>query len=343
MLDPRREPAGTPRARLLGLGARAILVCVTIGLWNAIAAGRTPTTTTLSITVRRAGDIDVWLVNEDGSGLRRVTDHPAIDTSQSWSPDGERIAFTSRREDEEFGDIFDIRADGTDQRNLTDHPAGDYGAAWAPDGKSLAFVTKRFVAPDIYLMDADGGDQREITHTVWTDSNPAWSPDGTKIAFRSVRDGNEEIYVMDADGQRPRRLTDHPADDNWPTWSRDGRQIAFTSDRDGAIANIHVMDADGANVRQLTRTRAPDRASIPTWSPDGTRIAYIAGRNWRTELYAMDVDGGAVSQITDVVRRFANGQVGGRIAWFDPRVALSTSRLAKRGVMWGWLKRSGRD
>jgi dipeptidyl aminopeptidase/acylaminoacyl peptidase len=82
-----------------GVALLIVLACAALSAWAGMAAAQAPTTTALAIAVRRLGDIDVWVVDEDGSNLRRVTTHPAIDGGPSWSPDGERIAFSSKRED----------------------------------------------------------------------------------------------------------------------------------------------------------------------------------------------------------------------------------------------------
>lgn len=81
-------------------------------------------------SIRDGEDWDVYVMNLDGSGARRLTDHLADDGYVAWSPDGRYLAFDSDR----FGshDIFVMRADGSDLARVTDHPANELGPVWIP-------------------------------------------------------------------------------------------------------------------------------------------------------------------------------------------------------------------
>jgi hypothetical protein len=75
-------------------------------------------------------NLDIYVVNADGSGLIRLTDHLGYDVSPAWSPDGRRVAFTSERDGK--GEIYAMNADGSGLTRLTNHPAEDYGPVWSP-------------------------------------------------------------------------------------------------------------------------------------------------------------------------------------------------------------------
>jgi Tol biopolymer transport system component len=114
----------------------------------------------------RDGNGEVYVVNADGSGLRRVTRNPASDGRPVWSPDGTRLLFT--RFGDGSSDIYSVSADGSGARNLTPdvRPARvgrDSSPAWSPDGTKILFVGQRDGRYDVWVMNADGSGKRNLT------------------------------------------------------------------------------------------------------------------------------------------------------------------------------------
>ena len=170
---------------------------------------------------------EICVMDADGNNQQRLTDNDFYDTHPSWSPDGERIAFMSRRDGHfigEFGlssEIYVMDADGKNTRRLTNNRKSDLSPSWSPDGKWIVFSADRKgddVNYEIYVMDADGGNQRRLTNNRVHDTSPSWSSDGKRIVFSSYRDGNAEIYVMDNDGGNQQNLTNNPHLDGSPDW-----------------------------------------------------------------------------------------------------------------------------
>ncbi len=96
-------------------------------------------------------------MNADGSGQRKPYAQPASDSAFSWSPDGRRIFFVSKRDGS--WEVYAMNSDGSGQRRLTRN-ASATGPAWSPDGRTIAFVSRRDGNSEVYLMNADGGGQR---------------------------------------------------------------------------------------------------------------------------------------------------------------------------------------
>ena len=248
----------------------------------------------------------------DKEKVVNLTNNQIEDTSPSWSPDGTRIAFASRRDS--YSDIYTMDNNGANVTRLTQGIGigENFFPSWSPDGMRIAFTSGANNAQEIYVINVDGTNPINLTNSPGTDCCSAWSPDGKKIAFASVRDGNYEIFLMDADGTNLIRLTSHLSPDGWPTWSPDGEKIAFMSRRSGGDEvksdEIYVMNADGTNIVRLTNNLASD--TYPAWSPDGTRIAFASTRDDSTheshgpgsfsyEVYVMNVDGTNTVRLTE--------------------------------------------
>ena len=105
---------------------------------------------------------DVYVMNADGSGTRRLTHNRAYDGEPAWSPDGRKIAFKSRRTIGGNGEIYVMNADRSGKRNLTRNPAQDGRPSWSPDGRRIAFLSDRDGRLEAHVMNADGSGQRSL-------------------------------------------------------------------------------------------------------------------------------------------------------------------------------------
>jgi len=253
------------------------------------------------------GNPEIYVMNEGGSDLTRLTNNPGFDGAPTWSPDGTRIAFASSRNDN--ADIYIMNADGSNVVRLTSHAANDSGPSWSADGSMIAFDSNRSGSSQVWRTNVDAGNWG-YNLTQLTEDHPlgrvnnfvAWSPDGLWIAFEADRDRDDpEIYLANAvDGTNQQRLTFTRALDEVPSWTPDGRQIVYSTDRDGAPQNgnyeIYIMNVDGSDKRRLTT--APGADSNPSVSPDGTRIAFDSSRGGAREIYVMNLDGSNPIRLT---------------------------------------------
>lgn len=234
---------------------------------------------------------EVWTMNADGTGRRRVAANTGADATPSWSPDGKKIVFSKNR-----ADIYVVNVNGTGQKRLTFTPNHqEYDPAYSPDGVRIAYTLSGFGGlcngTCIYSMTAGGKGQRNLTpeedvqcrdgtsfHHNVVSQHASWSPSGRRIAFRGgggcTADGSVagglNIWTMNPDGSGKRQLTrDENTQDDEPAYSPDGKKITFVSDKDSAAAfpqEIYTMAAaDGSGIRRLTTNGAFD--GHPDWQP----------------------------------------------------------------------------
>jgi len=229
---------------------------------------------------------ELYIMNADGSRVRRLTHNQFIDWDSAWSPDGRRLVFERGPAPARPNDpipptdlwILDLRTGA--ERNLTNSPATyESQAQWSPDGSRIIFQSdlQQSENIDIYTIRPNGRDLRRLTDNPAFDGGPNYSPDGRLIAFDSDRTGNSDVFVMAADGTRQTQLTHDPSTDLLSCFSPDGRFIAFTSERHGApfpgqppggvrFPDIFRMRTDGS--QQTNLTRSPTIADYnPDWQP----------------------------------------------------------------------------
>jgi Tol biopolymer transport system component len=285
--------------------------------------------TTLAFTSARDGNMEIYIMDTDGSAVHRLTDNPAEDYWPTWSPDGTQIAFASNR-DGDFEifviDVADVllNTDNSAPRQLTHANGNDLEPAWSPDGSKIAFMVHQANQSSIYTMNPDGSERALLTEGASSNYLPKWSPDGNQIVFVSERDGNPEIYIMNADGSAQTRLTDNPADDRYPAWSSQGDYISFYSDRDGK-KELCRIDINGQNLRPLTNHNAA--VWVSDWSPAGNQIALTSNRDGNREIYIMDTETGNLQRLTD--NRVLDGIPAWRPVTAEPLPAPGTSDVAR--------------
>jgi hypothetical protein len=293
---PENQPPFNVLLGLLGNEMRA-----TTGPPSAPAAPETPVGQ-IAFTSVREGNQDVYVMNTDGTGQRRLMNIPENDGQPTWSPDGTQIAFETDRDGN--WEVYRVNVGGPVALTPLSKHGLDDGApswSWIPEGGwQIAFHSNRTGYWNIYTMNpTDGSQVRNLSETVRLDANsedPALSPDGSRIAFMSTLDGNQELYVMNLDGSGIIRLTTNEAPDGKPVWSPDSQWIAFETRRDGNW-EVYRIRADGSGgILNLTQNDASD--GYPTWSPDGKQIAFQTNRSGNWDIYVLDVESLQPQQLT---------------------------------------------
>lgn len=183
---------------------------------------------------------DLYIINWNGTNLRRLTVDPAPDYDAVWTTDTNRLIFVSEREGTPQLYVLNVENNNPIQRVAPFSAGDERDPTIAPTGLEMAFTSGRGGADAIYKMTLEGRGEQQLTINATADYQPDWSPDNSWIVHTSERDGNPEIYIMDTNGGQSMRLTNWSGVDNQPAFSPDGRRVAFISDRDG-LPQVHVM------------------------------------------------------------------------------------------------------
>src|SRR3989454_1018561 len=165
---------------------------------------------------------DLFIVNRDGSGLRRLTSDRYADLHPAWSPDGKTIAFTTDRGPGtdfttlRFGNmrvaLYHLNSGSIELLNHMDR-GKNINPVWAPDGKSLAFVSDRTGISNIFMYDLTDGNIYQLSDVFTgvpgiTALSPclSWAHEADRLAFAYYEDGEYNVYAVD----NPRSLKRQP-------------------------------------------------------------------------------------------------------------------------------------
>jgi TolB protein len=168
-------------------------------------------------TSRDGGNAEIYVMNRDGGGLQRLTTHPSIDTTPTWSPTGTQIAFVSDRGGPP--QIYIMNADGTGLQRITNESAADR-PTWSPAPlNEIAFSARSGGGNVVKIYEFSTGNTRQLTDGIGTSESPAFSPNGRHVAFTSTRAGKEQIFTIHRDGSGLKQIT-RVGTNRFPNWSR---------------------------------------------------------------------------------------------------------------------------
>lgn len=245
----------------------------------------------------RAGNGSLYLMNVDGSNVRRLTPPEQNVNTGAWSPDGKQVVYANLNKD--APGLYVIDVGGENVRRLTE-TVGDNSPTWSPDRKTIAFISGKFPDLDVYTIKPDGSERQKLAVGVGFKIGPIWSPDGKRMAFVWMRsqEVGPKIYVINSDGSNPLQISSGVGAHEQPTWSPDGKWIAFQSSVRGSHhADVVIVRSDGKNQRELTTHTENVLYESPSWFPDGKRLAIQSDRTGSMGVYVINLSGKILKQL----------------------------------------------
>ncbi len=274
---------------------------------------------------------DVAMRKRPEDFAKQLTDHKDIgdfyNTSPAISPQGDKIAFISDRDDyfsiylmnAADGKVIKKLVDGQTQTNFEELHLLTPGLTWSPDGKSIAVAVKSGSHDAINIIDVSSGDVKEIPFTNLEGVfSVSWSPDGDKLAFIGDNNRQSDIYVYDLKNKVLANLTNDIFSDSDPSWSPDSKKIYFVSDRGDYLTKSeapkdfkmwnydfnqgHVYSIDVATglVARLTSQELGED-SYPVAAPDGKHLYYVSDKTGISNIYYMDLDSEKSQPVTNSI------------------------------------------
>lgn len=302
---------------------------------------------------------DLYVMDDDGSNLRKVTNTVQRERHPAWSPDGKRIVFTREITPQNRGqviilgkqvtNVFIIDADGSNEQRLTNHQALDSYPLFFPDGKYLCYLTNVDGETALHIADVETGKVKQRIKGFI--ANPDWSPDGQDVVYGDRGD----IYIMGSNFRNrepllpwPLRDKDIPARINIGFFERylgqyspDGRKVmyyetAYSTESEPVSSNIFLHDIR-LNIQESLPIHKDWRVSGVRWMADGKTIIFSADevgiknrRHGNYNIYRYHIPSNTTTQLTYLPGRNT------RPSWIEG--ALEVTLKDKKITRWAEVK-----
>lgn len=213
---------------------------------------------------------DIFVSDLEGNTVAQLTDNVGYDAEATVSPKGDKIVFTSFRQETGDLNLYTMDIDGSNLKQITDQKGYQGGAFFSPDGSQIVFRGSAFTTDEevkeyqelldedlvqptkmeIYVVNADGSNLRQVTKLGGANWAPFFHPSGEKIIFSSnhhtERGHPFNLFMINVDGSGLEQITFGQTFESFPMFSHNGEYLVFSSSRNNAegTRDINVFIAE---------------------------------------------------------------------------------------------------
>jgi len=171
----------------------------------------------IALTLSKDGDPEIYLMDENGFNLKRLTDHQGVDASPSWSPDGESLAFVSDRGGSP--QIYILQKSTKKARRVTYQGSYNTSPAWSPRGNLIAYSSGLEGKFEIALLNLGDGKVEILTSGQGNKEDPSWAPNGRQIVFSKRVGYKSNLHILDIYTKESYPLIEGKGNYTSPAWS----------------------------------------------------------------------------------------------------------------------------
>ena len=236
----------------------------------------------------------LWLLDTaPGAVARQLTTAESTDSAPQWSPDGNRLAFTSKRGSDESPALYVLRTDGGEPEKILELPLPISSPRWFPDGKRILFATRTLpkFGTDFDALRKELKKQKDSKVSAKVTENrvyryfDSWQTDGQASRLMVVDLATKKI--TDFTPRQDRRFLFN--NENQFDLSPDGKHVVLSAgttpppftERENSDLYLLSVDDPSAPWKNLTTDNPDGSDTNPVFSPDGQSILFgrRAGKN----------------------------------------------------------------
>ncbi len=232
-----------------------------------------------------------------GAGEVKLASQPTL------SPDGSRLVFAWQ------GDLWMVNGTGGRARRLTFSDAQESQPKFSPDGQRIAFVSNRTGSEQVFVMPVAGGTPEQLTFHTGGFSLEQWLDDGENLLVKASRDHfwrrPDRLFLLPVKANaKPKLLFDDYA--TWGRVSKDGKRLVFTREgtqwwrkeyRGSQSSQVWTFELETGEFKPQVMEETAGRE--PLWLADGKTILFVSNRTGDFQLWKLDTETGAQSQLTE--------------------------------------------